>query len=112
MNTPASTNGIRVSEIVTAPTIPIAAAPVSERIARATSVWLERWVLSGLPCSSSSTCAPTPTARKNAAKAAASRPGYRCGASEAPIATLARFHAVYGGWRSVTRSRHPPGRSA
>ena len=30
----------------------------------------------------------------------------------APKATLDRCHAVYGGWRTVTRSRQPPGRRA
>jgi len=68
--------------------------PVSDTTARTTSVRLERCVPNGLPCSSSRTCALMPTARKNAARTARSRPAYRCGASAAPIATLARFHAV------------------
>ena len=48
MNAPASTNGIRVSEIVTAPTIPIATAAVSETTAATTSVRLDRCVPNGL----------------------------------------------------------------
>ena len=41
----------------------------------------------GRPLSSSSACAPIPTARKKAASAAPSRPGYQVGASAAPITT-------------------------
>ncbi len=94
MNAPARTNGISVAEIVTAPTTPIATAPASDTPASATSVPLDRRVPSGLPFSSSRTCAHTPTPSRNAPSVAASRSPYRCGATAAPIATLARFQAV------------------
>ncbi len=90
MNAPASTNGISVSEIVTAPTTPSATAPASDTPAIHASVRLERCVPSGLPFSSSSACAQTPTPSRNAPSVATSRPTYRCGgAIAAPIATLA-----------------------
>ena len=59
-------------------------------------------VCSGRPCSSSSACAPTPIARKNASVVQPSSAQSIRGASAAPSATYERCQSVYGGWRSVT----------
>ena len=66
----------------------------------------------GWPWTSSSACAPTPTAQKNASTVAMRRMASVWGASDAPMTTYARCQAVYGGWRSVHQSRHPPGAAA
>ena len=75
MKPPNRTSGIRVGETTKMPTMPIASAPPSPPTASATSVRRESWVPSGRPCSSSRQWAPTPTARKKAAIAAARRSG-------------------------------------
>jgi hypothetical protein len=54
-------------------------------------------VPSGLPFSSSSACAPMPTARKNAISVPASRHTTRGGMTAAPITTYDRCQSVYGG---------------
>src|SRR3954465_148059 len=75
MKAPATTKGTRPAETVRTPTRPIATAPASATTARAASVRDDNRVPSGRPCSSSSACAHTPTARKNAPSGAARREG-------------------------------------
>ena len=58
-------------------------------------------VRSGRPFSSSSACAPIPTASPNATTAAPRRPHATTGARQPPITTYERCHAVYGRWRRV-----------
>ena len=72
------------------------------------SVVLPIPVPSGLPFSSSSACAPIPTARKNATSVPASRHTTSGGITAAPITTYDRCQRVYGGWSSVTQSPTPP----
>ena len=75
MKPPASTSGASVGETKITPATPIASAPPRPPTASATRVRRESWVPSGRPWSSSRQWAPTPTARKKATIAAASRPG-------------------------------------
>ena len=94
------------------PAMPIPIAPASETTASPISARSESSVFRGRPLSSSRACALIPTARKKAASVATKRSVWICVAAAAPKPTLARFQAVYGGWRIVTRSRQPPRRSA
>ncbi|HEX4012067.1 MAG TPA: hypothetical protein VHX62_18745 [Solirubrobacteraceae bacterium] len=70
-----------------APATPIATAAVSDVAASAISVRSLSRVRSGRPLSSSSAWAATPTASRNAARVATSRPACSVGAAAAPIAT-------------------------
>ena len=72
---------------VTAPTTPIATAPAIETTASATSTRPGSACRSGRPLSSSSACAPIPTARKNAASVGEEPSQANAGVSAAPIAT-------------------------
>ena len=86
----------------TAPTMPITHAAPIETEASATRTELGMDVSSGRLRSSSSACAPTPTARPKATTAAPSRPQATSGARQPPMTTKERCQAVYGRWRSVT----------
>ena len=86
-NVPAATNASSHHDTSTAPTTPMATAPTSPTTAMAPST---RWgilVWRGRPASSSSACAVSPTARKNASTVAPSRPPSKFVATHAPIAT-------------------------
>ena len=88
MKAPAATKASSQRSTTIAPAIPIAtAAPIETTASAARARATGSAVASGRPFSSSSACAPIPTARKKAASAAPSRPGYHCGASAAPITT-------------------------
>ncbi len=81
---------------------PIAHATPTETAASATSTAPGMLVRSGRPLSSSSACAPIPTASPNAATAAPRRPQATTGARQPPTTTYERCQAVYGRWSSVT----------
>ena len=81
---------------------PIAHAPAIETAARPASTGEGMRVRSGRPFNSSSACAPTPIARRNASTVQPSSPQRICGASAAPIATYERCQSVYGACSSVT----------
>ena len=87
MNPPTTTNAAIHGVMVIAPTTPIAIAPAIETAASATSTPCGIRVARGLPLSSSSACAPIPTARKNAASVGKKRSQANAGVSAAPIAT-------------------------
>ena len=69
------------------PSMPRATAPASPTTATPTSRELGMRVPSGRPCSSSSACAASPIARKNASRVSPSHRICTSGASEAPITT-------------------------
>ncbi len=85
MNVPKTTNGSSNGVHAKAAARPMAAAPPIDAVASATRTRLGIAVRSGRPLSSSSACAPTPSARKNAARPQSSRWTGRVGASAAPI---------------------------
>ena len=82
-----ATSGASHAEMVSVPAIPMATAPLRLVTARTMSVVRLRRVCSGRPWSSSSAWAAIPTARKNAASAAARRSAWSTGATAAPRAT-------------------------
>ena len=87
MKPPPTTKAAIHGLMVNVPTIPIAIAPAIETTASTTSTRSGIRVFSGRPLSSSSACAPIPTARKNAASVHSRRSHANAGVSAAPIAT-------------------------
>ncbi len=84
---PATMNGISAQPTRATPNTPRASAPARPAAITATSTGDGIRVRSGRPLSSSSACAASPTARKNASTVAISRLTCTCGASAAPMTT-------------------------
>ena len=82
---PATMNGISVQPTRATPATPRASAPARPTMTTVTSAGDEIRVRSGRPRSSSSACAASPTARKNASTVAISQLVCTRGASAAPM---------------------------
>ena len=80
-------NGISAQPTRATPNTPRASAPARPAAITATRTGDGIRVRSGRPLSSSSACAASPTARKNASTVAISRLACTCGASAAPMTT-------------------------